>query len=46
MRNKEKQFFPTNIICVKGAKVIAVLPAKKKNEKMKERKKLVRRKNL
>lgn len=37
--NKAKQVFPTNIFCVEGAKMIAVLPEKKKRRRMKERRK-------
>lgn len=37
--NKAKQVFPTNIFCVEGAKMIAVLPEKKKEEEWKKEEK-------
>ena len=44
--NEAKQVFPTNIFCVEGAKMIAVLLEKKKKKNEKMKKKLVGQKNL
>ena len=44
--NKAKQVFPTNIFCVEGAKMIAVLLEKKKEEEWKNEEKTSGSKNL
>jgi len=44
--NKAKQVFPTNILCVEGAKMIAVLPEKKEEEWKKEEKTSASKKSL